>query len=173
MIDQKCVFKIPEGETGTLVFNSVDRPKVLRVKDQDGVTTGEPLKSGKAKLTFKVGRKTRTVNVTVCDPKEVKKITIIDKATGKKPKDNKRTLYHNEGKTINLTQFLVFTPTMEGSTEVCTDVIWTSKKPKVVSVDEHGVAQAVGKPGTATIVVESAYPGNSRKVKQTIIIKVK
>ncbi|MBR2699604.1 MAG: InlB B-repeat-containing protein [Clostridia bacterium] len=131
------------GKTGKSFKSS---KKKVAVVDQTGLITIKA--AGKAKITFKVGKKKRTLTLTVKDPTVPTRVTITADGplTGKK------------GETVQLTATLP-----DGTNSA---IKWKSSNKKVASVDSNGLV-TFKKPGKAKITA-TAVRG---KKKATVKVK--
>ena len=136
------VYQIDLGGKAGKGFKSSNK-KVASVTSGGQVT---PKKPGKAKITFKVGRKKRTVTLTVTDPTIPKHITLT--ASG--------SLTGKKGGTVQLTASLP-----EGTNSA---IRWTSGNNKVATVNADGLV-TFKKPGRATITATCKRGGKKAKVK--------
>ena len=133
------------GMTGKSFKSS--KKKVATV-DQTGLVTINA--AGKTKITFKVGKKKRTLTLTVKDPTVPNRVTvsvIAGATTGKK------------GETVMLSATLP-----AGTTS---GIKWKSSNKKVATVDQNGVV-TFKKPGKATITATASRG----KKKSAIKVKV-
>ena len=135
-------YQINTGGKAVKGFKSSNK-KVATV-NADGVVI--PKKPGKVKITFKVGKKKRTVTLTVTDPTIPKRIALTANGplTGKK------------GGTVQLIATLP-----ENTTSA---IKWTSSNKKVATVNASGVV-TFKKPGKATITATCKRGGKKAKVK--------
>ncbi|MBR2700042.1 MAG: Ig-like domain-containing protein [Clostridia bacterium] len=136
------VYQIDLGGKAGKGFKSSNK-KVASVTSGGLVT---PKKPGKVRITFKVGRKKRTVTLTVTDPTVPKRVTLTASGplTGKK------------GGTVRLTATLP-----EGTTSA---IRWKSSNRKVATVKADGLV-TFKKPGKAIITATCVRGGKKAKVK--------
>ena len=135
-------YQINAGSQAAKGFKSSNK-KVATV-NASGVVI--PKKPGKVKITFKVGKKKRTVTLTVTDPTIPKHITLT--ASG--------SLTGKKGGTVQLTASLP-----EGTNSA---IRWTSGNNKVATVNADGLV-TFKKPGRATITATCKRGGKKAKVK--------
>ena len=129
-----------DGKTGKK-FKSSNK-KVATV-DEDGLITVK--KAGKARITFKVGKKRRTVTLKAVDPTIPKKITLNMSGTVE----------------VNIDDTAVLTVTLPEGTE--SDIKWKSSNKRVATVDDGEVT--FKKKGRVTITATAKRGGKKAKVK--------
>ena len=118
--------------------------KKVAVVDQSGIVT--PRNAGKAKITFKVGKKKRTVTLKVVDPTVPTRLSL----------NMAGTVAVKKGETVLLQAVLP-----DGANSA---VKWKSSNRKVASVNAQGVV-TFRKKGTATITATAVRGKKKAKVK--------
>ena len=148
-VDESYVLEpiIPENTRTTFVYSSSNE-RVVTV-DGDGIVTGIGI--GTATVTVRTHNgKSANMKFTVVDPYAPESIKLVGTVPTLEVGDDYELVY-----------------TIVPSTAE-TDVMWSTSNSKVVTVDEYGWIQAVGK-GTATITAVATRNSNCR---MTISVKV-
>ncbi len=134
-------FRIELGGQVGKGFKS-NKSKVVTV-DSNGLVT--PLKAGKARITFKVGKKKRTITLKVLDPTVPKRVSL----------NMSGTVPARVGETVRLVATLP-----DGANS---DIKWTSSNKKVATV--AGGQVVFKKPGKVTITATAVRGKKKAKVK--------